>query len=190
MGRSHVLLPSKAFESNFCRSLSGPGSTLTFWTKKESAADECTKRIRRVQGVWRIGRSPILSPRRMLNLAFTALRLFALWQLGLDSHLIGRSEETATDKGGTRINDSKGFKGIPLRVQKRRNHNQEVDTPKADKKLRHRRNREPKVKQQTSYAISLCSNKIYRIRGGRSSHLHQRHAVGSGNVKQTKRIRI
>ena len=69
----------------------------------------------------------------MLNLAFTALRLFALWQLGLDSHLIGRSEETATDKGGTRINDSKGFKGIQNRVQKLRNHNQEVDTPKADK---------------------------------------------------------
>ena len=32
----------------------------------------------------------------------------------------------------TRINDSKGFKGIQSRVQKRRNHNQEVDTPEAD----------------------------------------------------------
>ena len=88
----------------------------------------------------------------------------------------------------TRINDSKGFKGIQNRVQKLRNRNQEVDTPKADKELRHRRNREPIVKHKTSYLAQIRYIEL-GSEIGKSSQLHRRHAVDSGNVKQTKRIR-
>ena len=118
--RSRILLPSKAFESNLRRhSLGGWGSTLTFWTKKESAADKGGTRIngskgfKRDNGIQtRIYAGTLIvhisyCPAGLLNLAVTAVRLFALWQLGLDSHLNGPSRHQLLTNEHTNYDSSR-----------------------------------------------------------------------------------